>query len=193
VGRLGGRPTTNPLGHPRQRNRRPSSTCPATRLDRVHPLHGRLCPQRGMLPLSQTPQRASSTTGHPMPACEVSTPRGMSMGRIVVAEQFVVGRRRRGCLRVEWLYCNQGQTSRTAAYGGLFSRPFPSARSTSLRTSFDGRERENQSSQDLDQFEGVLARMERRMVASTPAPAASSAPHHAPFSQGKFHSFSFSF
>jgi hypothetical protein len=31
------------------------------------------------------------------------------------------------------------------------------------------------------------------MMASTPAPMASSAPHHAPFSQGMFHSFNFHF
>jgi hypothetical protein len=40
--------------------------------------------------------------------------------------------------RAKWLYHNQRQASRTAAYGDLYSRPFPSARSTSLRTSFDG-------------------------------------------------------
>jgi hypothetical protein len=38
-----------------------------------------------------------------------------------------------------------------------------------------------------------MARMERHMVASTPAPVTSSVPHHAPFSQGKFRSFHFHF
>jgi hypothetical protein len=42
-----------------------------------------LRPQRGTLPLSQTPQRATSTTGHPILACEVPTPRGMSMGKVM--------------------------------------------------------------------------------------------------------------
>jgi hypothetical protein len=40
--------------------------------------------------------------------------------------------------RAEWLYHNQRQASRTAAYGDPYSRPYPSARSSSLRTSFDG-------------------------------------------------------
>jgi hypothetical protein len=35
--------------------------------------------------------------------------------------------------------------------------------------------------------------MERHMVASTPAPVASSVPHHAPFNPGEFHSFHFHF
>jgi hypothetical protein len=95
--------------------------------------------------------------------------------------------------RAEWLYHSQRQASRTAAYGDPYSRPFPSARSSSLRTSFDGRERESQSSQALKRIEGIMARMERHMVASTPAPVTSSAPHHAPFSQGKFRSFHFHF
>jgi hypothetical protein len=91
--------------------------------------------------------------------------------------------------RAEWLYQSQGQASRTASYGDPYSHPFPSARSSSLRTSFDGRERESQSFQALDQIEGIMARMERHMVASTPAPVASTAPHHAPFRQGNFRSF----
>jgi hypothetical protein len=45
--------------------------------------------------------------------------------------------------RAEWVYHNQRQASRTAAYGDPYSRPYPSARSSSLRTSFDGRERES--------------------------------------------------
>jgi hypothetical protein len=35
--------------------------------------------------------------------------------------------------RAEWLYHNQRQTSRTAAYGDPYSRPFPSARSSAFR------------------------------------------------------------
>jgi hypothetical protein len=38
-----------------------------------------------------------------------------------------------------------------------------------------------------------MARIERHMVASTPAPAALSTPHHAPFNPDKFHSFHFHF
>jgi hypothetical protein len=38
-----------------------------------------------------------------------------------------------------------------------------------------------------------MARMERHLVASTPAPAASTAPHPAPFYPGKFHLFHFHF
>jgi hypothetical protein len=47
--------------------------------------------------------------------------------------------------RAEWLYHNQRQASRMAAYGDPYSRSFPCARSSSLRTSFDGRERESAS------------------------------------------------
>jgi hypothetical protein len=38
-----------------------------------------------------------------------------------------------------------------------------------------------------------MARMERHLVALTPAPAASTAPDQAPFNPGKFHSFHFHF
>jgi hypothetical protein len=43
--------------------------------------------------------------------------------------------------RAEYVYM-QRQASRTPAYGDPYGRPCPSARSASLRTSFDGRERE---------------------------------------------------
>jgi hypothetical protein len=95
--------------------------------------------------------------------------------------------------RAEWLYHNQRQASRTAAYGDPYSRPYPSARSSSLRTSFDGRERESQSLQALNRIEGIMAKMEHHMVASAPASVVSSAPHHASFNPGKFHSFHFHF
>jgi hypothetical protein len=93
----------------------------------------------------------------------------------------------------EWVYHNQRQASRMAAYWDPYGRPCPSARSNSLRTSFNGRERESQSSQALERIEGIMARMEHHMVASTPAPVASSVPHHALFNPGKFHSFHFYF
>jgi hypothetical protein len=93
--------------------------------------------------------------------------------------------------RAEYNYY-QRQTSRTPAYGDPYGRPCPSARSSNLRTSFDSRERESQSSQALKRIEGIMARMERHM-ASTPAPAALSVPHHVPFNPGRFHSFHFHF
>jgi hypothetical protein len=95
--------------------------------------------------------------------------------------------------RAEWLYQSQGQASRTASYGAPYSHPFPSTRSNSLRTSFDGQERESQSFQALNRIEDIMAKMERHMVASTPAPVVSTAPHHTPFRQGKFCSFHFHF
>jgi hypothetical protein len=51
--------------------------------------------------------------------------------------------------RAEYFYM-QRQTSRTPSYGDPYGHPCPSARSSSLRTSFDGRERESQSSQALE-------------------------------------------
>jgi hypothetical protein len=92
--------------------------------------------------------------------------------------------------RAEWLYQSQGQASRSASYGDPYSHPFPS---NSLRTSFDCLERESRSSQALNRIEGIMARMERHMVASTPASVVSTVSHHAPFSQGKFRSFHFHF
>jgi hypothetical protein len=50
--------------------------------------------------------------------------------------------------RAEYHYM-QRQASRTLAYGDPYGRPCPSARSSSLWTSFDGQERESQSSQAL--------------------------------------------
>jgi hypothetical protein len=95
--------------------------------------------------------------------------------------------------RVEWLYQSQGQTSRMACYGGPYSHPFPSARGGGLRASFDGQERESQSFQALDRIEGIMARMEHHLVASTSAPVTSAAPHHELPGQGKFRSFHFHF
>jgi hypothetical protein len=43
------------------------------------------CASTARSALLQTPQRASSMTGRPIPACEVPTLRGMSMGRVMVA------------------------------------------------------------------------------------------------------------
>jgi hypothetical protein len=72
-----------------------------------------------------------------------------------------------------------------------YGRPCPNTRSESLRTSFDGRERESQPSHALERIEGIMARMEHHFAASTPAPATSSAPHSAPFYPGEFQSFHF--
>jgi hypothetical protein len=94
--------------------------------------------------------------------------------------------------RAEYHYM-QRQASRTPAYGDPYGCPCPSARSASLRTSFDGRERESQSSHALERIEGIMARMERHLVASTHAPAALTAPYPVPFYPGKFHSFHFHF
>jgi hypothetical protein len=49
------------------------------------------------MPPSQTPKRAHSSTGH-IPACEVPTPRGMSMGQITVAIQPPDSIRRRSTM-----------------------------------------------------------------------------------------------
>jgi hypothetical protein len=51
--------------------------------------------------------------------------------------------------RAEYLYQMRRQASRTPAYGDPYGRPCPNTRSESLRTSFDGRERESQSSHAL--------------------------------------------
>jgi hypothetical protein len=94
--------------------------------------------------------------------------------------------------RAEYRYQQvQRQASRTPAYGDPYGCPRPNARSDSLRTSFDGRERESQSSRALDRIEGIMTRMERHFAASTSAPATSSATHSAPFYQGEFQSFYF--
>jgi hypothetical protein len=95
--------------------------------------------------------------------------------------------------RAEYQYQMQRQASRTPAYGDPYGRPCPNLRSASLWTSFDGREGESQSSHTLEQIEGIMARMECHLVASTPASAASTAPHPAPFYPGKFHSLHFHF
>jgi hypothetical protein len=75
------RPATRLVGWPLLH-----SPWPATRLARWPHQDSLFHSRRGMLPPSQTPQRAHSTTGH-MLACEVPTPRGMSMGRTTVAIQ----------------------------------------------------------------------------------------------------------
>ena len=95
--------------------------------------------------------------------------------------------------RAEYLYQMRRQASRTPAYGDPYGRPCPNARSESLRTSFDGRERESQSSHALERIEGIMARMERHFAASTPAPATSSATHPAPYYPGEFQLFHFHF
>jgi hypothetical protein len=95
--------------------------------------------------------------------------------------------------RAEYRYQQQvqGHASRTPAYGDPYGCPRPNARRTSLRTSFDGREGESQSSHALERIEGIMARMEQHLAASTPAPATSSATHSAPFNRVSFiHSFS---
>jgi hypothetical protein len=91
--------------------------------------------------------------------------------------------------RAEYRYQQQvqGHASRTQAYGDLYSCPRPNARRTSLRRSFDGRERESQSSHALERIEGIMARMEQHLAVSTLAPATSSASHSAPFNSGEFH------
>jgi hypothetical protein len=75
------RPATRLVGWPLLH-----SPWPAMRLARWPHQNSRFHPRRGTLPPSQTPQPAHSMTGH-MPACEVPTPRGMSMGQIMVAIQ----------------------------------------------------------------------------------------------------------
>jgi hypothetical protein len=166
------------------------SPWPATRLARWPHQNSWLHPRRGTMPPSQTPQRAHSTTGH-IPACEVPTPRGMSMGWIMVAIQppDSIRRRRRGCLQGGVYFHAEAGLEDTSLWGPVWpsvpQRP-KSKPSDVLRP----RERESQSSHAL---EGIMARMERHLVASTPAPAASTAPHPAPFYPGKFHSFHFHF
>jgi hypothetical protein len=95
--------------------------------------------------------------------------------------------------RAEYRYQQQvqGHASKTPAYGDPYGCPRPNARRTSLRTSFDSREGESQSSHALDGIEGIMTRMECHLAASTPAPATSSATHSAPFYLGEFHSFIF--
>jgi hypothetical protein len=75
------RPATRLVGWPLLH-----SPWPATRLARWPHQDSQFHPRRGMLPPSQTPRRAYSTTGH-TPACKVPTPRGTSMGRATVAMQ----------------------------------------------------------------------------------------------------------
>jgi hypothetical protein len=72
--------------------------------------------------------------------------------------------------RVEYLYQKvQGHASRTPAYSNC--PPSPSERKSSLRSSFDGREGESQSSLALQRMEGIMARLEQHLVASTSAPS----------------------
>jgi hypothetical protein len=85
----------------------------------------------------------------------------------------------------------QGQASRTPAYGDPCGRPRSSARSSTLRTSFDSREGESQSLQVLGRIEDVMTKMERHFAASTSAQATSSTAHSTPSSPGEFHSFIF--
>jgi hypothetical protein len=94
--------------------------------------------------------------------------------------------------RAEYRYQHvQGHASRTSAYGDPYGCPRPSARSSSLRTSFDSREGESQSLRVFGRIEDVLARMEHHLAASTSAQASSSAPASTPSSSGEFHSFIF--
>jgi hypothetical protein len=61
--------------------------------------------------------------------------------------------------RAEYCYQHQHvqrQASRTPAYGDPYGCPRPNARNTSLRTSFDGREGESQSSHALERIEGIM-------------------------------------
>jgi hypothetical protein len=73
--------------------------------------------------------------------------------------------------RVEYRYQQvQGHASRTPAYKDPFFCPTsPSGRKSSLRSSFDGREGESQSAQALQRMEGIMARLEQHLVASTSA------------------------
>jgi hypothetical protein len=94
--------------------------------------------------------------------------------------------------RAEYRYQHiQGHASRTSAYGDPYGCPRPSARSSSLWASFDSREGESQSSHALERIEGIMARMEHHLAASTSARASSSAPASTPSSSGEFHSFIF--
>jgi hypothetical protein len=96
--------------------------------------------------------------------------------------------------RVEYRYQNvQGHASRTSAYGDPYGCPRPSARSSSLRASFDSREGESQSTQALERIEGIMARMEQHLAASTSAQATSSASASTPSSSGEFSFISFSY
>ena len=94
--------------------------------------------------------------------------------------------------REEYIYQKvQGQASRTPAYGDPYICPSPNVRSKTLRTSFDIREGENQPLHALDRIEGIMARMERHLVASTSAQATSSATQSTPCYSGEFRSFIF--
>jgi hypothetical protein len=90
--------------------------------------------------------------------------------------------------RVEYLYQKvQGHASRTPAYNECPTSP--SGRKSSLRSSFDGREGESQSTLALQRMEGIMARLEQHLVAST---SASSKPASSLSTTGEFsHSFSF--
>jgi hypothetical protein len=85
----------------------------------------------------------------------------------------------------------QGQASRTSAYGDPCGRPRSGVRGSTLRSSFDNRQGESQSSQVLERIEGVMMRMERQFAASTSAFASMSAAHAMPSSPGEFLSFIF--
>jgi hypothetical protein len=85
----------------------------------------------------------------------------------------------------------QGHASRTPAYGDPCGRPRSSARSSTLRTSFDSQEGESQSLQVLGRIEDVMTRMERQFTASTSAMASLSTAHSTPSVPGEFHSFIF--
>ena len=93
--------------------------------------------------------------------------------------------------RVEYRYQQvRGPASRTPAYKDPYYAcpPSPSERRSSLRSSFDSREGESQSSMFFQRMEGVMTRMEQHLAAST---SASSKPASTPSSTGEFHSFIF--
>jgi hypothetical protein len=92
--------------------------------------------------------------------------------------------------RVEYRYQQvQGHASRTPAYKDPFACPTsPSARTSSVRASFDSREGESQSSQVSTRMEDIMARMEQHLAALTSAQVASSKPASTPSTTGEFQS-----
>jgi hypothetical protein len=94
--------------------------------------------------------------------------------------------------RAEGYFITRGRPRGRRLIGARSAVHSPAPEAT-LQTPFDGRERESASLPRPSNESSASWQGWSIMVALTLASVASSAPHHAPFSQSKFHSFHFHF